>query len=246
MLPGVLPPWKVSQLDDLKKNIYFKVIESDRPGAELKRIREIVGVGVTELSRAMGRTPSVISDLERGRMGSPKITTIRSYVNALLDVAGEKARYAKVVTPVEHSTYFPKPLTAREVKKLFNARIIRNRELLETKIYGLVVVNHLSLLRNLATALNEFYRYYGESTEICVLFKNVILAGGPIALVRIQPMKPRMMLINKPKIRRLGIKTLAPKVMGVKGTIIGFMSLTDKRIEETISDIERRVGQLYK
>ena len=69
------------------------------PGAVMKRWRERFQVSQKQLAKHLAVSPSVISDYESGRRKSPRVETIRKFIEGLLDL--DAASGGRVVMALE-------------------------------------------------------------------------------------------------------------------------------------------------
>lgn len=192
-------------MSELKKYAYYRLLESDRPGAEFRSIRRMFGIKLKDLAAVAGVSSSTLSDFERGRY-VPTLTTLRRYVDALLKLANPAdAKHVNSIVPgvVEHR-YFTKPVRAGDLVRALKAKVEHGEEYLDYPIEGYVLVDQVKLLKSLNVAFANFWKIYGYTTDVCVVFDNVILAAGPAALIREQRLKPRVIVINKPKLKTFG------------------------------------------
>ena len=74
----------------LARRIAGEIILSSRPGATMRKWRELFAVSQTSISQVMGLSSSVISDYESGRRKSPGAKFIRRFVFSLLSIDEQK------------------------------------------------------------------------------------------------------------------------------------------------------------
>ncbi|MEM2805227.1 MAG: helix-turn-helix domain-containing protein, partial [Candidatus Bathyarchaeia archaeon] len=74
----------------LARRIAGEIILSNKPGATMRKWRELFAISQTTLSDKMMLSPSVISDYESGRRKSPGTRFVRRFVWALLKIDEEK------------------------------------------------------------------------------------------------------------------------------------------------------------
>src|SRR4030067_2417951 len=74
----------------LARRIAGEIILSSKPGARMRKWRELFAVSQISLSEKMALSPSVISDYESGRRKSPGAKFTRRLVFALLQIDEEK------------------------------------------------------------------------------------------------------------------------------------------------------------
>ncbi|MEM3641426.1 MAG: helix-turn-helix domain-containing protein, partial [Candidatus Bathyarchaeia archaeon] len=74
----------------LARRIAGEIILSSKPGATMRKWRELFAVSQVTLSERMVLSPSVISDYESGRRKSPGTKFVRRFVWALLKIDEER------------------------------------------------------------------------------------------------------------------------------------------------------------
>jgi len=74
----------------LARKMAGEIILSSRPGAAMRKWRELFAVSQNRLSEKMILSPSVISDYESGRRKNPGTNFVRRFVWALLAIDGER------------------------------------------------------------------------------------------------------------------------------------------------------------
>ena len=71
---------------EIAEKIAGEIVLSSKPGATMRKWREIFGISQQELARHLGINSSVISDYESGRRKSPGVVMVRRFVNALIEI----------------------------------------------------------------------------------------------------------------------------------------------------------------
>src|SRR5512136_3362340 len=74
----------------LARRIAGEIILSSKPGATMRKWRELFAISQMSLSDKMVVSSSVISDYESGRRPSPGAKFVRRFVWALLKIDGER------------------------------------------------------------------------------------------------------------------------------------------------------------
>ena len=79
-----------SSREVVARRIAGEIILSNKPGATMRKWRELFAVSQLTLSEAMGLSSSVVSDYESGRRKSPGLKFIRRFVLSLLQIDEQK------------------------------------------------------------------------------------------------------------------------------------------------------------
>ena len=77
---------------DAVAKIAGSIVASSDAGRSMKGWREKLGIRQIALARALGISPSVLSDYESGRRPSPGVQFVRRYVEALVKLDEGKGR----------------------------------------------------------------------------------------------------------------------------------------------------------
>ncbi|ASI99922.1 helix-turn-helix domain-containing protein [Thermococcus celer] len=189
----------------LAKRIAGEITLSSDPGKTMRKWREIFGISQTELADYLGVSSSVISDYEGGRRKSPGASTIRKFVEALLEIderrGGNVIRAFSKTLGSELPTSaildireFALPLTIRDVVNAVKGDVVANIHLLDRKIYGYTVIDSIRAILEMSS--EEFLKLYGWTTERALVFTKVTTGRSPMIAVRVQGLKPAVVVLH--------------------------------------------------
>ncbi|AEH23996.1 helix-turn-helix domain-containing protein [Pyrococcus yayanosii] len=191
--------------ETLAKRIAGEIVLSSDPGKTMRKWREIFGISQTELAEYLGVSSSVISDYEGGRRKSPGASTIRKFVEALLEI--DERRGGNVIKAFSRTlgSDFPTsaildirefaiPVTVRDVVEAVKGEIVANADLVDRRIYGYTVVDSIQAI--LEMSADEFLKLYGWTTERALVFTKVTTGRSPMIAVRVQGLKPAMVVLH--------------------------------------------------
>jgi putative transcriptional regulator len=178
------------------------VVASSDPGRALKAWRAKLGIKQVVLARALGISPSVLSDYESGRRPSPGVQFVRRYVEALVRLdAGKERMIPKLVTDEKDEAIlsigeFQAPVEASKILSALDAKVLVGDEK-AVKLYGYTVVDSIKTIYALSGY--DFYRIFGATTERALVFTKVGMGRSPLVAIRVSQLKPRVVVIHGPK-----------------------------------------------
>ncbi|MFW9851035.1 MAG: helix-turn-helix domain-containing protein, partial [Candidatus Thorarchaeota archaeon] len=116
-------------------------LAENNPGAVMRRWRERFHISQKQLAKYLNVSPSVISDYESGRRKSPRVETIKRFVEGLIDMdASDGGRVAmaleKLITPeissdaILDSREFGVPIPSMLLVEHLDCKILTHRNLL--------------------------------------------------------------------------------------------------------------------
>lgn len=194
--------------EKLAKRMAGEIALSDDPGKTMRKWREIFGVTQTDLARRLGVSSSVLSDYEGGRRKSPGSTTIKKFVEGLLDLDEEKG--GKVIhafgrmfstdlttDAIIDVREFSVPKRISELSDAIEGEIVANEELMDRPIYGYTVIDSIKAILEMSP--DEFLRLYGWSTERALIFTKVDMGRSPMVAIKVKGLKPSAVIVNGPK-----------------------------------------------
>jgi len=194
--------------EKLAKRMAGEIALSDDPGKTMRKWREIFGVTQTDLAKRLGVSSSVLSDYEGGRRKSPGSTTIKKFVEGLLELDEENG--GKVIHAfgrmfsTDLSTdaiidvrEFSVPKTISDLCDSVDGEIVANEDLLNRPIYGYTVIDSIKAI--LEMSADEFLRLYGWSTERALIFTKVDMGRSPMVAIKVKGLKPSAVVVNGPK-----------------------------------------------
>ncbi len=166
--------------------------ESD-PGAIMKRWRERFQISQKDLAKHLGVSPSVISDYESGRRKSPRVETIKRFVEGLIDMdAASGGRIAialkKLVTPeiasdaILDSREFRVPIPARLLVESLDCTVLTHKSLLDHDIYGYTALDSVKAIVTLTP--QQLLKLYGGTTQRAAILTNVSTGRSPMVAIK--------------------------------------------------------------
>ena len=198
----------------LARRIAGEIILSSRPGATMKRWRELFAVSQLRLSEKMVvSSPSVISDYESGRRKSPGTRFVKRLVWALLAIDEERgARYLRELARLTSSPTtaildlreFPIPVSVDLFRKAIIGEALTSQEETQREVLGYTVVDSVRAIETLSGW--EFFTIFGSTTERALVFTNVRQDRSPMLAVRISPLKPRLVVFHGAEPDELALK----------------------------------------
>jgi len=198
----------------LARRIAGEIILSNKPGATMRKWRELFAVSQTRLSEKMIlSSPSVISDYESGRRKSPGTRFVRRFVWALLVIDEERgSRYIRELARLTSSPTtaildlreFPIPVPVEHFSKAITGEILTCPDEAKREISGYTVVDGTKVIETLSGW--EFFPIFGSTTERALIFTNVREGRSPMLAVRISPLKPRIVVFHSSPPDELAMK----------------------------------------
>ena len=186
----------------LAQRIVGEIVLSSSPGTTLRKWREIFNVTTTGLAERMRISPSVVSDYEADRR-SPGARFLRRFVEGLFaldeDQGGRVLRRLanlteKINGAVIDMKEFPIPLRARRLVRAVDGVIVAGKSYMERNIYGYTVLDSIRAIETLSGA--DFYQILGATSERALVFTNVSTGRSPMVAVRVQTIKPKMVIVH--------------------------------------------------
>jgi putative transcriptional regulator len=186
--------------DDLAISIAGELTVSSSPGRSMKLWRDKARISQAQLARAMGVSPSVLSDYENGRRHSPGAAFLKRFVDSLisLDKEGNRLLTSKPAQ-VDSSAIlgigeYSEPVTVGSILRALGAEVLAGRDQLDRLVFGYTVLDSIRTIYSLSGV--EFYKIYGKSTERVVVFTQVGLGRSPMVAIRVSQLKPRVVVIH--------------------------------------------------
>ena len=187
----------------LARRIAGEIILSSKPGATMRKWRELFAVSQISLSDKMVLSPSVISDYESGRRQSPGTRFVRRFVWALLKIDEERGsrfirEFAKLTsspsTAVLDLREFPIPVRVEYLCKAIKGELVMCSSGYVKDICGYTVVDERKAVETLSGL--EYSQLFGATTERALIFTNVRSENSPMMIVRINSLKPRVVVFH--------------------------------------------------
>ena len=227
------------------RRIAGDVVLSDNPSAALRKWRELFGFSQSEVAKAMGVAPSVLSDYEKGKR-APGLKFLRKFVEALirLDEARGFPTLKKLVGSLSMVSgavidmgEFSEPLRLDEILEIVKGVPVSG--ILEDRmVYGYTVLDSVEAITTLSG--NDFWYIMGLTTERVMIFTRVSMGRSPMVAVRVAPVKPAMVVIHGP---RRSVDPLAV-ILAERESLPLVLSLADD-IEEVVKALRERAVALY-
>lgn len=229
-----------STIEKLKKEIAGEITLSSKPGATMRKWREIFNITQTELADYLNISPSTVSDYESNRRSSPGINIIKRFINAIIDI--DLAKGGKVTTQLTQDFIdekkffevheFATSFTGRELAKLLNAKVAVNEDLLDTKkVYGYTLINSLKVILDLP--YSQYPRLYGAMSERAFIFTQVSTGRSPLVVIRVSALKPSIVVLHGiKKVDELALKIAEKEMIPVLVT-----NLSVNKIKEVLNKL---------
>jgi len=188
--------------DSLAQKIAGEVVLSERPGEVLRRWRETLSITQIDIATKLLVSPSVISDYEANRR-HPGSKFVRRFVVNLIEIDESRGGRAlsqlaslvpRMIEAVIDMKEFTAPVQAQRMVKQVEGIVLAGRGLLDRYIYGYTVLDSIHAIQTLSGA--EFFQILGATTERALVFTNVSTGRSPMVAVRVQTLKPRMVIIH--------------------------------------------------
>ena len=189
----------------LARRIAGEIILSSKPGATMRKWRELFAVSQTTLSETMGLSSSaVISDYESGRRESPGAKFIRRFVVSLLRIDEQKGsrfmrEFAKLTSSPSMAVVdlreFPIPVRVEYLCRAIDGEIVACKEKYVKEVNGYTVIDGRKAVE--AYSGSDYAQLFGASTDRALVFTNVEDGCLPMMIVRVSSLKPRLVVFHK-------------------------------------------------
>lgn len=219
---------------ELSEKIAGEIVLSSKPGATMRKWREIFHISQMELARYLGISSSVISDYESGRRKSPGVNLVRRFVNALIEI--DERRGGKVIKKFS-TTYggeaiidmrdFPYEISVKKFMEVAEAKIV-NTEVSNTRpIYGYTILDSLKAILHYNSM--DYLKVYGWSIDRVLIFTQVYYGRSPMVAIRAHPLKPSVVVYVQPhKVDDLAIKLATLEEIPLAVTQLDVKTLKEK------------------
>lgn len=220
--------------DQVREKIAGEICLSEEPGRTIRKWREQFHISQQELSKHLGVSPSVISDYEAGRRKSPGIATVRKIVDAFLDIdekgGGQILKQyslaAKTDSIISIKEFAVEVLASDLVDKIDGENLTPAIGL-DNHIHGFTVIDSVRAI----TSLNSFdyLKIYGWSSQRALVFTGVRFGRSPMIAIRAHPLKPAMVVYQKPEqVDELAIRLAELENIPLIRTQLAVTDLVDK------------------
>ncbi len=204
-------------MDTLQERIAGEIAFSESPGSTMKKWRELFGVSQIELGRQLKISTSTISDYEGNRRQSPGAGIIRRFVTTLFEIDASKGgditrNLEKMNLPkAEQDPFylirdFSAPINGTDFANILDAKVVANPSYLDNvKIFGYTLLDSLRVILEISPT--EYPRLFGTTNERAFIFDQVSTGRSPMVVVRVAPIKPRIVVIrNLDQVDKLAVK----------------------------------------
>jgi len=187
----------------LARRIAGEIILSNKPGATMRKWRELFAVSQTSLSDKMFLSSSVISDYESGRRKSPGTKFVRRFVWALLKIDEEHGsrfirEFAKLTSSPSMAVLdlreFPIPVRIEYLCKAIRGEVVSSSNSHAKEVHGYTVVDSRKAVETLSGF--EYSQLFGATTERALVFTNIGSDNSPMMIVRLNNLKPRVIVFH--------------------------------------------------
>jgi len=197
------------------------------PGAVMRRWREHFQISQKHLAKHLSVSPSVISDYESGRRKSPRVDTIRRFVEGLIEmdaVNGGRVVMAleKLVAPeiasdaILDSREFRVPIPAKLLVERLDCKVLTHSSLLDRDVYGYTALDSVKAI--VALTPQQLLRLYGGTTQRIAILTNVSTGRSPMVAIKASQIgtsvavKPAAVILQ-------GVKELDPLAVKIADSI---------------------------
>lgn len=214
----------------ISRRIAGEIVMSPDPGASIKKWREYFEVSQQVVAKAMGVSPSVVSDYEKGRR-LPGSRFIQRFVRALIQIDMERGwikltRLMRTlgVPPgvIIDMREFERPLTATDIVEVVDGILLSSSYYSEKRVYGYTVIDSIRAIASLSGT--QFYTLLGGTPERVVVFTGVRAGRSPMVAVRVSPVKPSMIVLHGP---RRDVDPLAIRLADLEGIPLILSTIPD-------------------
>jgi len=187
----------------LARRIAGEIILSNKPGATMRKWRELFAISQMSLSEKMVVSSSVISDYESERRKSPGAKFVRRFVWALLKIDEERGsrfirEFAKLTSSPSMAILdlreFPIPVRVEYLCKAIKGEVVACSSKYVKEVCGYTVVDGKKAVETLSGL--EYSQLFGATTDRALIFTNVGNGNLPMMIVRISNLKPRVVVFH--------------------------------------------------
>ncbi len=222
---------------DLREKIAGEIVLSPRPGATMRKWREMFGISQQDLAKYLGISSSVISDYESGRRKSPGVVMVRKFVNALIEI--DESRGGVKIKELS-STYgeeaiidireFPYEIGVNDFFNMIEAEIVNSELEAKRPIYGYTILDSLKAILHYNSF--DYLRVYGWSIDRALIFTGVHYGRSPMIAIRAHPLKPSAVVYVRPgKVDELAVKLATMEEIPLAVTYLEVKEI-EKRLRE--------------
>lgn len=223
---------------EIAEKIAGEVVLSSKPGATMRKWREIFKISQQELARYLGINSSVISDYESGRRKSPGVGMVKRFVQSLIDI--DETRGGDIIkkflpTYGEEAIIdifdFPYSVEVEKFMRCIDARILNPEIEYRRSIYGYTILDSLKAILNFDSS--DYFKVYGWSVDRALLFSGVKYGRSPMVAIRAHPLKPSAVIYINPE----NVDKLAIKLATMEGIPMAETFLEISEIKKKLKDL---------
>lgn len=193
-------------MDELRGKIAGEITLSESPGSAMKKWREFFGITQVELARQIKVSTSTISDYESNRRLSPGVGVVKRFVDALFTIDTSKggsviSSLAKFASKRDEAEKFYKihdfaaPINASDFNRIIEGKVVANPGYLDSiNLFGYTRLDSLRVILEMSPS--EYPKLFGSTTERVFVFEHVSTGRSPLVVVRVAPIKPRVIVIH--------------------------------------------------
>ncbi len=194
-------------MGQLKERIAGEIAMSDSPGSAMKKWRELFGVSQIELAKQLKIAASTISDYESNRRLSPGVGVIKRFIETIFKIDEERGgslirgleNTSNAEKTVEKPPYnikdFTTPIDGLDFSRIIDGKIVVNLNYLEnTRVFGYTMLDSIRVILEMSP--QEYPKLFGNTTERAFIFDNVSTGRSPMVVVRVAPIKPKVVVIQ--------------------------------------------------
>ncbi|MEM3227893.1 MAG: helix-turn-helix domain-containing protein [Candidatus Micrarchaeaceae archaeon] len=193
-------------MDNVKELVAGEIALSDSPGSVMKKWRSLFGITQTELSKHIKISASTISDYESNRRLSPGVGVIKRFVDALFVIDEEHggtvtkslekfSQEGQKETPFYNVYNFTTPISGTDFNRIIEGKIVVNQSYLDSmQLFGYTEIDSLRVILELQPA--DYPKLFGSTTERAFLFKQVSTGRSPMVVIRVAPIKPKLVVLH--------------------------------------------------
>jgi putative transcriptional regulator len=194
------------KMDNVRELVAGEIALSDSPGSVMKKWRSLFGITQAELSKHIKISASTISDYESNRRLSPGVGVIRRFVDALFIIDEEHggavtkslekfSREGQKETPFYNVYDFATPISGTDFNRIIEGKIVVNQSYLDSmQLFGYTEIDSLRVILELQPA--DYPKLFGATTERAFLFKQVSTGRSPMVVIRVAPIKPKLVVLH--------------------------------------------------
>jgi putative transcriptional regulator len=168
-------------------------LSESNPGAIMRRWREHFHISQKSLAKHLNVSPSVISDYESGRRKSPRVETIRRFVEGLIEMDTEEGgrisvALEKLIAPeiasdaIIDSREFGFPVPSRLLVEHLDCNVLTHPNLLDRDIYGYTALDSIRAIVSLTP--QQLLKLYGGTTQRAAILTNVSTGRSPMVAIK--------------------------------------------------------------